>query len=167
MGTYDLSNDEDPYLAANILTMWMSSLENPIIPSEAYENCFHFGKSILAISEDVTDLSTFKFCPERHEECLEILYTIPPANFRVLRRLAGYAKLATSEAHVDLTKMNLRAFAILFSPSILRNTSNDLSVIMESITCDTAFTQCALECIIAHELDMAPRIVEPIPVEIN
>jgi hypothetical protein len=105
---------EDPNVPAELIKQFLRNLSDPLIPMEHYEYCIGVARAI----------DTRKGPSAEVWECYEDLLFpdrwIPQPSLMLLRRLAGFVKVASDPSHIEQTKMTYSNFAIVFAPNMIK-----------------------------------------------
>jgi hypothetical protein len=144
-GEYDLLNDQQPIVAAELLKHWLRGLREPLFPTQSYNTYIKVGRKFLDSHNIVTQ--------EISEDCLTIYHLLPEVNLRMLFRIAGFFKIATDSVHSKLTNMSMQTLSIVFAPSCLRSPSDDILEFAQNVHAQNAFLHCFLQWCIDSELE--------------
>eukprot|EP00475_Leptophrys_vorax_P043333 TRINITY_DN8312_c0_g1_i1.p1 TRINITY_DN8312_c0_g1~~TRINITY_DN8312_c0_g1_i1.p1 ORF type:complete len:674 (+),score=143.72 TRINITY_DN8312_c0_g1_i1:28-2049(+) len=113
-GEYTLMGCDDPNVPAELIKQFLRNLSDPLIPMEHYEYCIGVARAIdvrKGPSEEVWACFEDLLFPDRW---------IPQPSLMILRRLAGFIKVASDADHIELTKMTYSNFAIVLAPNMIR-----------------------------------------------
>eukprot|EP00742_Colponemidia_sp_Colp-10_P001609 GILJ01001728.1.p1 GENE.GILJ01001728.1~~GILJ01001728.1.p1 ORF type:complete len:613 (-),score=87.26 GILJ01001728.1:2044-3882(-) len=115
-----LESISDSHIPANLLKLWLRELEEPLIPFDMYSQC------IRTANKTSTDLkSIMVLLPDLNRSVLVYL-------FRFLSRVAE---------NQSINKMGAENLAVVFSPNILRNGSDDPSLMLKNAESEKLFVK--------------------------
>ncbi len=118
-----------PHAAAALLKEWLRLLAEPLIPESLYES------AILSVKEKALAES------KSHDAVIfDIFRKLPNVNQRVIEELSSMACKIAKPENCQINKMNIENLAIVFSPSFLRNPSEDPIQLLQSAKFETKFT---------------------------
>lgn len=109
----------DTHTIGSLLKLYLRSLPDSIIPSILYEDFVS-----IILTYDINER-------EGINELKYLINKIPCSNYNTLRRLCGF--LYKVQTYSDSNRMDLNNLAIVFSPTVLKNNSGDLSLEMSDM----------------------------------
>ncbi|OCF54784.1 hypothetical protein L486_07920 [Kwoniella mangroviensis CBS 10435] len=124
-GHYQLKGIDDPHVASSLFKLWLRELEDPIIPSNLYNDALSASKT--------------------PEESIDFLTRLPVYNRRVLLFVISFIQLFMKEDVVKVTKMTPGNLALVMAPNILRTTSNSLITVFTNSSFESKFILQLLE----------------------
>ncbi|WVW80903.1 hypothetical protein I302_102894 [Kwoniella bestiolae CBS 10118] len=124
-GHYQLKGIDDPHVASSLFKLWLRELEDPIIPSNLYNDALSASKT--------------------PEESIDFLKKLPIYNRRVLLFVISFIQLFMKDDVVRVTKMTPGNLALVMAPNILRTTSNSLITVFTNSSFESKFILQLLE----------------------
>jgi hypothetical protein len=100
---------DDCHVPASLFKLWLRELQDPLIPSEMYNDC-------VACAND----------PDR---VVETVKKLPTINRRVLLFVISFLQLFLAENIQSVTKMTAPNLALVMAPNLLRCTSESMAVV--------------------------------------
>ncbi|KDQ06482.1 hypothetical protein BOTBODRAFT_121441 [Botryobasidium botryosum FD-172 SS1] len=122
-GHYNLEGIDDCHVPASLLKLWLRELQDPLIPTEMYNDCVA--------------------CAEDPEKVVEIVKKLPTINRRVLLFVISFLQTFLPESVQAVTKMTSANLALVMAPNLLRCDSDSVAVV---------FTNTKYEHIFVHNL---------------
>ena len=139
-------------MAASLFKLWLRELEEPVIPTELYNDALK--------------------CSQSAEDCIEFIARLPIYNRRVLLFVVSFFQQFMREEVLEVTKMTaqnlgkspkinirsileliLRKLALILAPNILRTTSDDLETVFTNSSFESRFMLQLLENLKPREMD--------------
>jgi len=102
-GDFDLSHITDPHTAASVLKLWLRELEQPLFPTELYNECLNCGQQNDPMA------------------CLVIMNKLPEINQRVITYLLEFVQFMAQPEVQLATKMTIDNLALVFTSCFLRS----------------------------------------------
>ncbi|ORZ14384.1 hypothetical protein BCR41DRAFT_337280 [Lobosporangium transversale] len=119
LGNYDLSGIADPHVPCSLLRLWIRDLPEPIIPYDMYQRFIDAAQDKDAIAKLIDDL------PLWHKETL--IY------------LVAFLKTFNQPKIREATKMSLSNLAMVFAPTLLQFSSDDIPIQMGRLQAERTF----------------------------
>ncbi|EIW69920.1 hypothetical protein TREMEDRAFT_38591 [Tremella mesenterica DSM 1558] len=132
-GHYQLQGIDDPHVAASLYKLWLRELEEPVVPTNMYND---------ALSSSRTPSQAIAF-----------VSTLPTNHKRVLIFVISFAQVFLRPEVVERTKMNAGNLARVLAPNILRTTSSDLTTVYTNATFEAKFILHLLEHLNCRSVD--------------
>ena len=120
---------DSPHTAAAVLKGFLRDLTEPLIPTALYERSIEMGKGLM-MGEKGED---------KRVELSDILASVPLLHRRVLFHLLSFLSVIASPAHSSINRMTRANLSIVFTPSLLRSSSLDPSLMLAESKFATQF----------------------------
>ncbi|KAJ3412729.1 hypothetical protein HDV05_000299 [Chytridiales sp. JEL 0842] len=155
-GQYDLTNIIDPNVPSSLLKLFLRELEDPLIPSQFYNDCISIGadENILLQQQQQQQQQHPQSPSPPHQpfltppqRALALLRSLPSPNKQVALFTLCFLQKITQPQYAPQTKMHVSNVAMVFAPNFLRCPSEDPQVIFESTKFEQGFLRvCLRDC---------------------
>ncbi|KAK3825774.1 MAG: hypothetical protein J3Q66DRAFT_277593 [Benniella sp.] len=119
LGNYDLSGITDPHVPCSLLRLWVRDLPEPIIPYDMYQHC-------IQVSQD-------------KDEVTNVISSLPLWHKETITYLISFLKTFNNPEVKEATKMSLSNLAMVFAPTLLQCSTDDVPSLMGHLQSERAF----------------------------
>ncbi|KAG0246860.1 hypothetical protein B0O80DRAFT_300607 [Mortierella sp. GBAus27b] len=119
LGNYDLAGITDPHVPCSLLRLWIRDLPEPIIPYDMYQRCID--------------------CSQDKDEVAKVVDSLPLWHKETIIYLINFLKTFDSPEVKEATKMSLSNLAMVFAPTLLQSSNDDVPSLMGHLQSERAF----------------------------